>query len=112
MWTAGISANEPPHRAENGDQRRGQSRRRRLRLRPLREQAAVTAVPIAATVGGNVGSACLRTSSELTRTVGDVLELDRAEISDLEIRAAAYLATGVLGKKDGSRLREAFEPRG
>jgi hypothetical protein len=37
---------------------------RRVRLRPLRKRAAVTAVPIAATVSASVGSACLRTARE------------------------------------------------
>jgi hypothetical protein len=34
------------------------------------------------------------------------------EISDLEIEPLLDLAIGVLGKIDGSRLRDAFEPRG
>ena len=42
----------------------------------------------------------------------DVLELGRAEISDLQIEPAAHLPIGVLGKTDRAGLGDPFEPGG
>ena len=44
--------------------------------------------------------------------LGDILELRRAEIADLEIEPLLHLAIRVLGKTDRAGLRDAFEPRG
>jgi hypothetical protein len=44
--------------------------------------------------------------------IGDVLELDRAEIADGEIEPALHLTIGVLGKTDPARLAHALQPRG
>ena len=44
--------------------------------------------------------------------IGDVLELDLAEIADREIEPAFDLAIGVLGKADRARLASTLQPRG
>ena len=44
--------------------------------------------------------------------LGDVLELCRAKIGDLEIEPPLYLTIGVFRKTDRAALCDAFEPRG
>ncbi len=44
--------------------------------------------------------------------LGDVLELGRPEVADLEIESRLHLAVRVLGKADRTGLRDAFQPRG
>jgi hypothetical protein len=65
-------------------------------------------------VAGGVGFARAGwpTSSEYIDRFGDVLELRRAEITDLQIEPSLDLPVGLFGKTDRAGLGDAFEPRG
>ena len=64
---------------------------------------------------GIAGFACAGTPNSKRvdpNRLGDVLQLDLAEIADCEIEPAFDLAIGVLGKADRARLANTLQPRG